>query len=289
MKLSQIQLEAFQEVARHSSFTKAALQLNLTQSALSHRIRNLEMDLETSLFVRSGNGVRLTERGAGLLQFCRVQTQAEEEFLQGLRPEKNARESLAGTLRIGGVSSLMRATIIPAISELVRKHPNIRIEISIREASELPRLISSAQVDFVVIDSRINAANLEEISLGKEEYVLIESSKKNTVSDVYLDNNGEDQTTFEFFKLNGKKNLSLKRSFMGDIYGILDGVSEGFGRAVVPLHLISEKKDYHILEGFKNLYHPVYLYQVRQPYYTKLHLAATNAIQTRVPAILACR
>ena len=73
MELSQDQLKAFYEVARQGSFTKAALSLALTQSALSHRIKNLESHLETSLFVRASTGIRLTETGKKLLQYVQVQ------------------------------------------------------------------------------------------------------------------------------------------------------------------------------------------------------------------------
>jgi len=113
MKLSQIQLEAFQEVARLGSFTKAAQHLNLTQSALSHRIKNLEDEFETALFVRQGGGIRLTELGTKLLQFCRVQSQAEEEFLLDLISKNAKNVKFSGTLRIGGVSSAIRSLVMP--------------------------------------------------------------------------------------------------------------------------------------------------------------------------------
>ena len=58
-------LKAFEAAARHVSFTLAAAELNVTHAAISRHIRELEAWLGTKLFVRTGRGVELTERGKG--------------------------------------------------------------------------------------------------------------------------------------------------------------------------------------------------------------------------------
>jgi LysR family glycine cleavage system transcriptional activator len=58
-------LKAFEAAARHVSFTLAAAELNVTHAAISRHIRELEAWLGAKLFVRTGRGVELTERGAG--------------------------------------------------------------------------------------------------------------------------------------------------------------------------------------------------------------------------------
>src|SRR5580704_14726092 len=103
MKLSQDRLHAFHEVARLGSFTKAAAAVGVTQSALSHRIKNLEGDLRVSLFIRDSAGPVLTEAGTRLLKYCRLQSKIEDEFIQDLTEERAP--DLRGALRIGSVSS----------------------------------------------------------------------------------------------------------------------------------------------------------------------------------------
>ena len=66
MPLSLRQLRAFLAVAEAESFTAAAEQLNLTQSAVSMLVRQLEADLKIPLFTRSGRGAELTEFGASI-------------------------------------------------------------------------------------------------------------------------------------------------------------------------------------------------------------------------------
>lgn len=285
MALSQIQLEAFIEVAKLGSFSKAAAQLNLTQSALSHRIKNLEDILETSLLVRQVGGVKLTEAGTKLLKFCRVQSQAEDEFLQELIPRKE-QGKLSGTLRIGGASTLVRSVLLPAIGELLRAHPDVRLEVHRRELRDLPGLLTGGQIDFLITCGSWQIPGTVEKLLGHEENVMIEAKRKDAIRDVYLDHDSDDQTTFEFLKKSGEKNLNIKRSFLTDIYGIIDGVAEGLGRAVAPMHLIEGCTDVKIVRGFKSLRTPIYGYQMKQPYYTRLHQAVSEHIEAKIPKLL---
>ena len=65
-------IAAFEAAARHESFTKAADELNLTQSAISHAIRSLEVRLGVDLFDRFGRTVALTEPGRAFVSRLRL-------------------------------------------------------------------------------------------------------------------------------------------------------------------------------------------------------------------------
>jgi LysR family transcriptional regulator, glycine cleavage system transcriptional activator len=69
---SMMSLRAFEAAARHLSFTRAAIELNLTQTAISHQIKNLEDLLQVKLFVRSANMIALTEVGETYLRSVRA-------------------------------------------------------------------------------------------------------------------------------------------------------------------------------------------------------------------------
>ena len=60
-------LKSFYEIAISRSISKASAKLNISQSALSRQIQDLELDLKTPLFIRHQKGVRLTEQGENLL------------------------------------------------------------------------------------------------------------------------------------------------------------------------------------------------------------------------------
>jgi len=178
MIFAQDQLKAFFEVARLGSFTKAADFLGLTQSALSHRIKNLESSLETVLLIRDPKALRPTEAGTKLLRYCRIQMQVESEVLQDLK--KPSSSELAGFLRVGGISSLMWSVIIPALGEFLRENSDVQLEAIVREVGELPAALASGQIDFLITCERLNQPHLEEHYLGDERNVLIEPLKLQT-------------------------------------------------------------------------------------------------------------
>ena len=65
-------LQAFEAAARHLNFTRAAVELNLTQTAISHQIRNLEETLDIQLFSRDGGRLRLTAAGEQYVASARL-------------------------------------------------------------------------------------------------------------------------------------------------------------------------------------------------------------------------
>lgn len=284
MNLPQDQLRAFFEVARLGSFTKAADHLGLTQSALSHRIKNIEGYLSTSLFVRANDGIRLTETGDKLLKYTRVQNQIESEFINDLKA--NPLDGLSGVLRIGGVSTLMWPILIPALSKFIRANPSVQIEMHVKEVVELPALLQSGQVDIIITCGKIHKHQYEEIHLGDEVNVLVESKKFKDIPDIYLDHHPEDRTTIEYLKIHDDKVQNLKRSYYDNINGILAAADAGLGRAVIPLHMLNDYKSLQVVRGERKLKVPIYLCFLKQPFYSKLHTAALHVIKKDVPRLL---
>ncbi len=298
MKLSQLQLNAFQQIAKAGSLTKASAVLNLTQSALSHRLSNLEEELETALFIRHGTGVRLTDAGGKLLRYCRLQSQAEEELLTEIGPQELRRtQAFAGTIRIAGTSSLIRSVALPAIADLLRKNQEVRLELLTRELYELPQMLSNGAADFLMASELPSLVGVVEEELGEEICVLVKNAAKSDGSSkgkdscavVYLDHDMNDRTTSDFMKLNSKSEIKIARSYMDDIYGVIDGVEAGLGRAVVPRHMIAGRKKLKVIEGFTSLKIPIFLYRLRQPYYTKLHQAVNTDLVRNAKPLLAKR
>jgi DNA-binding transcriptional LysR family regulator len=284
MTLSQDQLKAFYEVSRNQSFTKAAFELGLTQSALSHRIRKLEEQLETTLFIRNPSGVRLTEAGSKLLEFCRMQSQMEIELLADIVGTKH--KELKGHLRIGGTSTLLWSVVVPALAEFLNKHSSVQFEFMEREIQELPELLKNGSVDFIVTCGKVDRINFQGHHLGDEINILIESKKPSLNLERYLDHDSNDQVTLDFLKHQGARKAKISRCFMDNIAGIIAGVESGLGKAVVPLHLVKNLKDIRVVPGTKELRQPAYLYLTKQSYYSKLHTLVTIELTEKVSRYL---
>ncbi|WP_374079555.1 LysR family transcriptional regulator [Bdellovibrio bacteriovorus] len=279
MKISNLGLQAFAQTALNLNITQAAKELGLTQSALSQRITQLENELEVTLFIREPRGLKLTEAGERLLRFSSLNQKMEEELLTEF---KGSKEELAGSFRLAGYSSVLRSVIIPALSPFLRKNPKVHVDFQSYEMFELPDILNTARADMIVMDYQWKKKGIAEHILGHEEFVVIESTKHDTASDLYLDHGPLDNATEEFFKAQTRAPKSLRRSFMGDVYGIIDGVELGLGRAVMSRHLIEDNKHVRTVAGYAKYKRPVTLHYFEQPYYSRLMTKVLTELQERV-------
>jgi DNA-binding transcriptional LysR family regulator len=278
MKISSAHLQAFVAVAQTKSFSKGASRIHVTQSAISQRVLNLERDLEVTLFIRNPKEVKLTEEGFRLLRYCQTSLALESEFLSSIKsPDQSGK--LAGVIRIGGFSSIMRSILIPALADLVKSNPQVRVQFLSREVSELPDLLRRSEIDFMVLNRFEEKANLETLLLGYEKNVLVQSKSLNT-HEIYLDHDEEDTTTDQYLRLI-KKTDPGHRSYLDEIYSILDAVKLGYGRAVLPKHLIREDSQLQVLSPKTVLRVPVVLHYYKQNDYSHLHLKTVQALKER--------
>lgn len=119
-------IELFVRAAEAGSFSRAASSLNLTPSAVSHGIADLEKSLGVSLFHRTTRQLKLTGEGDEIYQRgCEMLRQmAELESSARKTPER-----LTGTLRVGLPISLSSDIIMPQLQSFLRRHPHLRVEL----------------------------------------------------------------------------------------------------------------------------------------------------------------
>lgn len=290
MALAAHQLDAFHAVAETGGFSRAAKRLGITQPALSQRIQQLETELKRRLFVRSPTGVTVTEAGARLLRYCEVKRALESEVLDDLAVEAAGIKTteLSGTVRIATFSSVARSCVLPALSDVFRSNPRLIIDINIEETSELETLLAQGSTELVILDHVASRPDVDHVTLGQEELVLVESKKHRSRDDVYLDHDPEDKTTLQFLGKSGMKARFVRRSFFDDVYGVLDAAAAGFGRAVVPKHLLvgSLHEELRIVPDMKEMKSPVVMHFFRQPSYTRAQEVVREALVNTVPKLL---
>lgn len=119
-------LLAFVAVGRERSFTKAAAKLGVSQSALSHTIRELETRLGVRLLTRTTRSVSPTESGERLLQAVEPRLEEIEAELAAL---SELREKPAGTIRITATENAANTILLPKLAPLLREYPEIKVEI----------------------------------------------------------------------------------------------------------------------------------------------------------------
>jgi DNA-binding transcriptional LysR family regulator len=118
-------LQAFVTVAREKSFTRAAAQLGVSQPALSHTIRSLEARLGVRLLTRTTRSVSTTEAGDRLLQTVAPRIEEIEAELDAV---SELRDTPSGTVRITATDYAIQTVLLPKLSGLLNKYPDIKVE-----------------------------------------------------------------------------------------------------------------------------------------------------------------
>jgi DNA-binding transcriptional LysR family regulator len=165
------QLRYLDAVARRRSFTKAALDLHIAQSALSQQVARLERELGVELLRRSTRRVEVTE--AGELVLARARRALAEA--DGVRADLDALQGLLrGTLRLGGVPPVGPVHPVALIADFTRAHPGIAISVRDDVASTLLGQLRAGDLDLAIALVDPDALDgLDGVRLLDEELVLI--------------------------------------------------------------------------------------------------------------------
>lgn len=118
-------LLAFDAASRHLSFTKAAQELHLTQTAISHQIRTLEERLDTKLFVRRRNILALTPAGTEYLRSVH-----EAISLLSAATDRTRKRETKVVLTIACLPTYAVKCLIPALPEFQEAHPDITVHLN---------------------------------------------------------------------------------------------------------------------------------------------------------------
>ncbi|SFJ30589.1 LysR family transcriptional regulator, regulator of gene expression of beta-lactamase [Bosea sp. OK403] len=118
-------LRAFEASARHLSFTKAAIELCVTQAAVSQQVRSLEVRLAVELFRRLPRGLALSDEGRSLLPTLRESfdliAQTLDRFAPGAKRE---------VLVVGSVSTFALGWLLPRLKAFHELHPSVELRLS---------------------------------------------------------------------------------------------------------------------------------------------------------------
>ena len=278
MSLSSLQLDAFMEVVRRGSFSQAAKSLHITQSALSQRVLNLEESLGVAVLVRGERVIKPTAIGERLAAYCRDREALESEFLESIASSCDG--ALAGTVSIASFSTFGRSILLPALAAIKEHHPSVQFELLIRDLDEIPELLRSGRCDFVFFPNSFASPSTRCVHVATERYVLVESARLHDDNrDVYIDIHENDRITVDFWNLQKERPTTMRRVFFDDIYAIIDAVAYGFGRAIVPSHLLAERPDLvQVGPHLEPLLMPVYLCFQSRSTPSQLHRTMQEAL-----------
>ena len=123
-------LAAFASVARHRSFTRAAAELGLSPSALSHAMKALEARLDVRLLARTTRSVAPTAAGAQLL---RSLDPALAQVTAGLASLADLRGAPSGAVRLATFGYAARTILTPRLPQFLLDHPDVSVEVIVED------------------------------------------------------------------------------------------------------------------------------------------------------------
>lgn len=157
-------------IAERGSFQRAAAHLNLSQTALSHRIRKLEDDLGLKLLSRTTRQVTLTRAGLELLPKARDTIEELSATIDLLRQQGRARQ---GRLAIGCLPTIANHYLPRILRRFGQRYPDVAVRVYDNSASEISQMVQAGTAEFGVTIVAANSWDLDIEVLLKETFFLI--------------------------------------------------------------------------------------------------------------------
>jgi LysR family hydrogen peroxide-inducible transcriptional activator len=161
-------LEQFVALARTKNFTRAAQELNLSQSALSRAIQKLEDQLGQPLFERKPREVMLTDHGALLLERAQQLLKLMEDIFSEL-----SEAGRRGRIRLGAIPTIAPYLLPRLLSSFSKAHPEISVIVQEDTTENLIKRCSHGEIDLAILALPILAKHVEIEPLFDEELLLV--------------------------------------------------------------------------------------------------------------------
>jgi DNA-binding transcriptional LysR family regulator len=234
MSLLSANLKAFIAIVRQGTVHGAAQDLHLTQTGVTQRIRAIEKELGTTLFLRSRKGMKLTQEGEALLRYCKGAEDLEGETLSQIL---GAATDRAIYITAVGPTSVMTARIADQCADLYSLWPHLYLNFVISDSIDRLNMIRSGQASLAIIQPEQVPNEMDSKRLKPDRYLLVGSPKwkGRRLSDLLenervIDFDESDQTTLNYLKkFDLVSQLKKPRLFMNNNEAIIRYFSRGIG------------------------------------------------------------
>lgn len=246
--------KTFDVVANCSTITEASKKLNISQPAVTKAIKNLEWQLNGSLFIRNKNGIKLTENGKKFYNYIKP---ALSQIADAEKLFNNISKIDTGDIKIGTSNTILKYYLMNYLKTYSLSFPKINISIEESYTPNLINMVKNGNIDIAIIYANENDSKLDGLkvyNLKKLHYCLIGNkkykkyyNKKISFSEIknenlILNSINPIQTSLlnsnesDYLKYNAHINLASHSL-------VYEFVKEGFGLGVVIKEFIEDKLD----------------------------------------------
>lgn len=238
MSLLSPPLEAFWAVVQKGTVQDASYVLGITQTGVTQRIRSLEKQLKTTLFIRSRKGMKLTNEGEALLQFVKGSLEIEGMALSKI--QRAAKDSII-EVSISGPSSILRSRVIPNLITLKGRFPLMRFHFDLSDTESNADKLKTGLCDLAILEHHQVTREMDSKVIKAERYCLYgpASWKRRLFSEILktesiIDFNPSDVMTFNLLdKYKLKTQAKKERHFANNTDALASMIIGGVGYSVL--------------------------------------------------------
>jgi DNA-binding transcriptional LysR family regulator len=228
-------LKAFLLTAKYSSFSKAASQLSIAQSAVSRQIKLLEESIQEELIIRSSKKIILTEKGNELYE---LSSELDSKIVSLFEKEDNR------CLRIGSLHGLLETWLQPILTSFYDKNSR-DISIEVCGQSILLEKLNKGIYDIIFSTENIQSELISSLKIFDEEFILVSKEEIN-LEDIHKENWIAYSPTDNIFKLSDKKPKSIIT--VESITSMYNLARQGLGVTVIPKHMHHDNSGLYVLD-----------------------------------------
>lgn len=241
-------LQVLIALSHNENISKAAEELNVTQSAVSQALKNLEAKVGFPVVARQGKSVSLTENGMRLAKVAKMFTKRIDETIEQIHLENH---DIKGKLHVGSLYGLGKTWLSSRMLDFLTTYPELEVRLSMDFPETLTKKFEQHEIDCLILPEHLVPAFAEKKDLHVEYSTLVfpDSPKFAITKDtdlkeiltmpvIFYENN--DPNFYRWCREKfGVVPRNVKPRLVVNSFGqMLQAVNEGLGVAVVPTHVL---------------------------------------------------
>lgn len=239
-------LQVLIALSQNENISKAAEELNVTQSAVSQALKNLEGKVGFPVITRQGKSVKLTDNGIRLAKVAKQYVKRIDETIEQIHLENH---EIKGKLHVGSLYGLGKTWLSSRMLDFLSTYPELEVRLSMDFPETIIKKFEQHDIDCLIMPEHLVPAFAEKLELHAEHTNLVFSDKFKITSAtelkdilgmpiIFYENN--DPNFYRWCREKfGVVPRNIKPRLVVNSFGqMLQAVNEGLGIAVVPTHVL---------------------------------------------------
>ena len=239
-------LQVLIALSQNENISKAAEELNVTQSAVSQALKNLESKVGFPVVTRQGKSVNLTENGMRLAKVAKQYFKRIEETIEQIHLENH---EIKGKVHVGSLYGLGKTWLSSRMLDFLTSYPELEVKLSMDFPETVIKKFEQHEIDCLIMPEHLVPAFADKLDLHSEYTTLVFSEKFNITSQTELKDILNHPIIFyetndpNFYRWCREKfgvvPRNIRPRLVVNSFGqMLQAVSEGLGIAVIPTHVL---------------------------------------------------